>query len=546
MSKIILRVPEKTGRGAAVKPKIAQAWIAALPTADPIAIARQLHQTLYALNRQDIDAQDRFELCELYASPIAAVTEAFQPQFLRLALPFSPTKKRLAEFLIQLQAEMAYAYKHVIIDVLVRGARLKTGQLTIAIERAIGRLGDVLLRSYQFYAPPPPGVWRELHALYEFAERSHTENESIPPLRDDEAQTSIAHHYKRILLLGLSGPYQLPPNECRNIYGFLEVWADKATLSQDLEVTNPVGHFLIDLTADAPPRLMANIATRRAAASLRVLNATNLAATVHGFIARLQRGESPKLLELGTECIGGACLDMFRRMIKAWGFSARRQSHRVQRNDSIPVCIGLNAIHFFSSGQQAFSPHAEYADISHEDVLNIDLETLDRESPAPSNAPIQQVFRVDEWRMQDESANGLALSRNGSTHGHVRVGDLVGIEGDDGRWRAAAVRWLKTGEADELEMGLEILGLTVVPVVIRTDEANYSRRALLIPEMPLLRRSASLIVAAGSDVSGVIELMQDDETRAVKSREVIERTSAYVQVGIVDINRPNSERAAPA
>lgn len=545
MKNVILTLPEKTRRDVAVKPKIAQAWIAGLPLADTVATARQLHQTFYALNRQEIPAQDRFELCELYASPIAAITAAFQPQFTRLALPFSPAKKQLAEFLIHLQIEMAYGYKHVIADALAHGQRLKPDVLTMALERAVTQLGEVLLCSYQFYAPPPPGVWRELHALYDYAERTHTENEWVAPLRDDDARSTVLRRYKKVLLLGLSGPYQLPPNECRRVFGFLEAWADKAVLGKDLRITNPVGHFLVDLTVDAPPRAALSVKPNTAG-SLRVLNATMLAGTVHGFIARLQRGESPKALELGTDCIGSVCVDMFRRMIKAWGLSPRRQSHRIRRHDAVPVCVGLNAIHFFASGQEVFSASLSAADESAQiesdsDVLNIDLETLDHEAdPASAVAPqVQQVFRVDEWRMRDESANGFALARSGQGYAHVRIGDIVGIEADEGHWRAAAVRWLKSGDADDLEMGVELLGPSITAVRIKINGAPYHRRALQIPEMPALRRSASLVMSPGVELVGQTVEITDNEgnARETKIVEVIERTGAYLHVALLRSNR---------
>jgi hypothetical protein len=109
-------------------PKYAQAWLASLPLADSAETAREIYQALYTLNRQELDAARRFELMELYSSPVASVTAALESYFTRAALPLTPKKRQLAEFIRQLHMEMAYGYKGCLQD-------LETQRLRYALSR---------------------------------------------------------------------------------------------------------------------------------------------------------------------------------------------------------------------------------------------------------------------------------------------------------------------------------------------------------------------------------------------------------------------------
>src|SRR5712692_9977550 len=217
---------------------------------------------------------------------------------------------------------MAYGYKYIIHDYInSRHLGSKKELINLAVERAIRCLGEVLLRSYQVYMPCPVGAWKEIHALYAYAERIGRQR--TPLAADGDRESTVATQYLRVLLLGLCGPYQLPPNECRQVNAFLDIWADKATIDDRVDISGPVGHFLVDLSADSPPLAFPRDIKLQSAPHLRVLNAIGLAGTVHAFVNRLQRGEPVKTLELGSEYIGTASLDMLRRMIKFWGLKAR-------------------------------------------------------------------------------------------------------------------------------------------------------------------------------------------------------------------------------
>jgi len=397
----VLTVPGKKASDWMVetRPKEAEAWLASLPLADSAASAQQLYHALFSLNRMDVELRDRLALMELYRAPVAGVVTALQSHFTHLALPLSPRQRQLAEFLRNLYMEMAYGYKFVVRDLLAqRNPWSRRPAITTAAERAIHYLGEVLLRSYQVYVPYPAGVWREIHELYRLAEQNGAQHEPVPGTSANMSDTtSISRSYLRVVLLGLAGPYQLPQQECQHVNQYLKRWSDRATLSADLDIDSPVGHFLVDLSADLPAMLYPKDVKLKEAPYLRVLNAVELARVVHQQINQLQKGVAARKLDLGADCFDAACLDMLRRLIKFWGMAARRQfTRRARVNRYVSLCDGVNAIHFFASGAHPFVPPEDAetaaaaraargaaADEDKETVIDLDVAIADPEPAAP-------------------------------------------------------------------------------------------------------------------------------------------------------------------
>jgi hypothetical protein len=387
------------------------------------------------------------------------------------------------------------------------------------------------------YRPAPAGVWREIHGLYRYASDHGCHRQVIAP---DAA--SIETAYLQVLMLGLCGPYQLPVNECRRVNGFLAHWAGKAIIRNEPAVADASGHFLLDLDADHPAAPCPRDVPLCVAPALRMVNAVELARVAYDFIQRLQKGESPKRMDLGFECVGNACRDTLRRMLRSWGLAGRRQFTRRRVRQSLSLCIGLNAFHFFAAGQQPFAPPRRSVQYvtpakNSSELRVLDIEVADAGVAQPS-AP--EIYRIDSrWQVRDESAGGLSLTRHGSAGLPVRVGDLAGVQ-DPVRntWRPAVVRWLKSGDSQHVEAGIEMLAPSAHPLAARLLEPATStyQQALWVPPIEVLHQPATLLLSSSMNVQPGQGLELDDagERRRVRVLGVTERTSAFVQVVFAD------------
>jgi len=525
-------------------PDLAQGWLASLPLADVNNAAQQLYRALFTLNRMDVGVGDRLALMELIREPVTVITGRMQSQFSQFSLPLRPRLKQLADFVCQLQLEMAYGYKHVLESFRAEEQPWQSEVFRFALERSIRCLGEALLRSYQVYMPAPSGVWREIHGLYRYAEQHEFQASLIEPADPDSSSAQMA--YLQVLMLGLCGPYQLLQNECHQVDAFLDRWAGKVEILSDLEGVDPVGHFLLDYDADHPAMPFPIDVPLHNAPALRAVNAVELARVTHRFIKRLQKGEPPRQLNLGFECIGTACADTLRRMLRSWGMAGRRRFSRRRLRQPLSLCIGINAIHFFTSGQQPFTPPAAKPAATDIEAQAPEAGAIEAEAREPTDSGVSAAgvtelsYRIDSrWQIRNESARGLSLMRDGDVGMPMRIGDLLGIHhAVSNRWGIAAVRWIKSGDTRHVEAGIEMLAPSAHPVAVRsTDpEATDYLQALMLPPIDALRQPSTLLLHASPFRTGQgIEIIEDGlPPRRVRILKLVERTGSFAQVVVAD------------
>ncbi|MGE5241574.1 MAG: hypothetical protein ACM3NI_07995 [Bacteroidota bacterium] len=571
MTGLSLAVPAKRVSAwmAETDPKYARAWLESLPLADSLESAREIYQALYTLNRQELELDRRFELMELYGAPLATITAALEGYFTRSPLPLTPKKRQLAEFIRQLYMEMAYGYKGCLQD--LEKQKLRWGKKTMracSLQRAVHYLGEVLLHSYLVYMSHPQGVWQELHAIYRYAVEQELASEVVQPAAPASGKTTLENDYVRILLLGLSNPYQLPQNECRQVQNFLQQWGAKAVLRSNLEAPHSSGHFLIDLTVDSPPVPFPRDVEFQPGQDLRLLDATELLQSLKFFTQRLQSGDNARALSLGIDCLEMVCLEILQRMMRAWGQVTRRQYSRIKRSSPVFLCAGISALHFFASGQKPFSPPVterhddtpdekfvlpahidrDIAEEAKRDEAFIALDEPVKEKPSKKRpAPADQIltsgeaFRVDRWQIKDAAPRGLQLMRRSDARTYVRVGDVVGVQQMDemGRWSAGVVRWMKSPEADSLEMGIELLAAGVKPAAAASarNAARKFQPAMILPAIEALRRPASLLVPRGAFTPGHDVWLAEGDTsaRTVRLLQRLEYTGVFEVFVFADV-----------
>lgn len=521
-------------------PEDTRKWLAELPLADGAQTAKLLYQALFTLNRMPLDVADRLTIMEFYREPVTVATAALQTHFTHVALPLRPRQKQLADFLLQLHMEMAYGYKHVVESGQHQRKPWEDEDFCLALERSVRYLGEVLLRAYQVYMPIPTGVWQEIHSLYRYAEQHACEQQA---LADDDV--TIASSYLQVLMLGLCGPYQLPQNECHQVNAFLARWTRKVGISPRIESIDPVGHFLLDLDADHPAVPFPHDVPLRDAAGLRAVNALELARTAYDFINRLRKGEPPRALDLGFDCVGGSCIDTLKRMLRFWGMAGRRHFSRHRLRRPLSLCVGVNAIHFFIDGQRPFTPPDKSVVIPEREAVAPDGAMLEAEARTESVESLasSEIFRVDSrWLVHNESAGGLSLARTGDIGLHLRVGDALGIHNPDtNQWRIGVVRWVKSPDTQRVEVGVEMLAPSAQALAVRapgSGQASYSQ-ALLLPPIEALHQPATLVVPSGTFRAGQeLEIAEAElPVRRVCILNIVERTTSFSQIVFADVAR---------
>jgi hypothetical protein len=552
---LVVSVPSKRVSAWSVEtnPKYARAWLASLSPVDNASSARELYQSLYTLNRMDLEIGQRLELMGLYRGPTEEASSSLQAAFNRISFPMSGKLRQLAEFICQLYVEMAYGYKLCVQD-LPQGwlPWRRRYLLAAATERALYYLGEILLRSYQLYLPYPVGIWRDVYTLYGYAERHgrHEEQVDVEEKGVGIVNVSVSQRYRRLLILGVANPYQMPFGECATAYRFLRYWTEQVRIDGLLSRSDSIGCFLIDPTADAPPTPLGRATSSTAKAELRVLDTNELIRTLHVFLRRLDRGETAGELQLGVECLDSACHDMLQRLHRAYAQTASRRHSRIKRHETVLVCAGIGAVHFFASGQKPLVPLtlaiANDAPFSMRDIsvvadaegdeayVALDEPGDDRTAP---RATTHDSFRIDRWQVRDVSPEGLLLTQDGEPSVKLRVGDALGIQRTNavGHWNVGIVRWFKAHGENGIEAGVELISPDAAPASLRAvaeNETSVPVPVLSLPAVEAAHRPASLLAPRGVLQVGKDFFLAeaDRSTRRVRILDAIERTGAVEQV----------------
>ncbi|MFV1996909.1 MAG: hypothetical protein ACC641_02750 [Acidiferrobacterales bacterium] len=558
MPDLVLKIPRKktTAWVTETTPKASRFWLNSLPLSDGHQTARELYRSLHALNRLKLDPGSRSAILEMYRTPVNTVTAVLQQTPGQQLLPRAVNLRRMTEIIRELNREMALGYKIVLLDQQASWKqRLLRKSPAMAVERAMRYLGEVLVFCYHSYLPFPSQLWSELNELYRYSDQKEILNTPVEiDVERDIGATTIKERYKQICLLGLCNPYQLPQGDARKIHIFLYRWANTATVKPVSGTSPAVACFQIDLLHDGPPVLYNQPIDSASQRRIRILDVTVLVAKVKSFVERLENGEPASHLDLGTECLDVACLELLRRMLRGWGAVTSRQHSRSSGKGFLSLCVGINATHFFADGQRPFSrppgsPPSMIKNTSEdalEEPLDIDVNAINENisSGTASGAIAVEDYHVTRWEIVDQSASGLLLRCTELPGMRLRVGDFLGAQfGDnlEGDWWPATVRRMQGDENGNIEIGIELLASQLMPVAVCAADGQVPCHAALT--LPVLatsdkKRPRSLVIPRGvfrEQADLLLFARADEEPVRIRPLKLVERSSSFEQLYFAEV-----------
>lgn len=552
------------------RPRKVEQWLAALPLANVGETTRRVYHGLTEINGLHMDAQERYKVMEMFRPVVHDVSVALKKHFVGQPFPLPEKNRRVAELSREVLAQMATGYKIIVADLLSGVTRFDVKTAATAIHRAMSCLGQMLLKSYQIYGPPPAGVWREIHQLYLYAELKDLHQK--PQIRDAEyahiEAGSIRDLYKQILLLAVACPYRLRQGEAERIYAALERWAPLCMLHR-LEGSRAHDLFVVVTDSDDAPSYLA-LNKHQGSPYCRSLDTSGLAHTIREEMAHTRETTTAQeLLQQGI-----LTQDILRRLMLAWGVMPKRSFSRTTKFSTVRVTMGLSAIHHFLGGEAAFSPdaggdtpgrgptraetgifasRAQFTstpltkEIGHTpdvwDMIYPNLNAVTAVPARPAGAQkttglpaAQYSFQI--WKMVNVSAAGVCLLWDSEDASKARVGELVGVmetDGDASHWSVGVIRWMKYVRGHGLELGVQMLAPNAVPVTLRTclPKGQYSEylRAVMLPEIPAVEQPATLLMPAiASRVDDTVLINLHGKEMRARLTKVLENTGSFAQI----------------
>lgn len=497
-------------------PKKARSWIESLPLTKTFDAAKLVAQTIEALNHAKMPGEERAALVDIYRPVVAVLLDELEAIYAYSVLPLPARQREAFDLARDLLTQCATTYK---IFSLEKPAKLSMfnsrKNLPGAMYWAMFFLQSQLLQSYKTYHPAPVGVWQELHSLYLHADEQGT----LAEIGDAETKLTMMDLYADALMISLADPYRLMSKEVDKVLHTLAQNRGLVEIRSSNEGVNVQRFFLVALDGDQAPKVLIQGAPPPAGQVFRLIDPTRLVEKLQQR-TRAQTGSSGNAASKSRATHDLA--DLQQRLIRLWGDPPKRQFRRNPADSAIALCSGIKAIAYFTELATNEDPEVDAKAIRDGDTIPLLKIPQD---------PMSQMVGVEEWRVLNQSANGLRLYRESGGSVGVTVGEVVGVRFIGGRnWNVGVVRWLTLLEGDALEFGIELLSPAAASITI---EPTIGSGARPMPALVLQNTNPEwdndTVLSLTDTFSDLreFELIEHEEVTVVRATTLLERTSRF-------------------
>jgi cyclic-di-GMP-binding protein len=516
-------------------PASCKAWLENVPLANVAAAQQQILSQVSELNRFPTSAANRFAMLEALREAVNFVQIEQAKRFTNRALPMAQSESAVFDATDALWEEMRIGYVRCVQSALDGDAALGA-QAAIVCQRALAYCGLKMFHHYRAYRQVAGRDWRSLHQLYAAAERLKVAEEPVKDfLNRDVHDTSPRIAYARALLMGMSNPNELGQRQLTFVAFLLERWAAKLEISvKRVDEGDGVPALVVDLEGERVPERVETAADALGAGQ-RFLDTRKLAKSLRNRVGLLRKGESPAKLALGEDCIQPSCEQMLVFLYRQW--CQGKPSRAVERRKvGKPAQAGneMEAIHFFISGR-VFRQPGQQKELTQKQ--RAEIATFGRISTRDdTDSGDTQGFRLEDWRIEDDSAQGLRMIRAAASPGKRYMhGQLVCVlPADSKSLLLGHVRWLMTAENGDLHAGVKLLPGVPSAIAVRSVGLNVQNEsfvpALSLTAVQAVEVPASLLLPPGwFKPKRVLEAYMDSAAR-LRLAEVLERGLDFERV----------------
>ena len=490
-------------------------------------------------------------------------------------------------------------------------SRLDNKTLVPSVHRAMYYSSQVLLRCYQIYIPPPNNVWREIHRLYLYAQQASLHDVVVKnEIGEHSFDSTITSLYKQLVLLSLAGPYRMRQSEIETINTMLVDWERFAHIKEITDPEQQTGMCSLSLNGDDPPGYL-TLCNDLNISYCRVLDTTPLIEVlgqhvvagipVHapgalgranklsvdllrrlvltwGGMAKRNFSRAPKndkiLVTLGLSAMHYFIHDPLQQMPQNGVDDADRTATPSAPASKIPlldlglVPLGDGAVgkHVYVKSRFVSKPISTQNDAwSTLPKVHSSHHGHDPATGTGSDGPTPYNIKYDAVRAQydfhvcttvNESAGGFCLvwlPMEGTDHAGLSalVGELIGMQEMDepnkSRWSVGVVRWMKSRDGKQLELGIQKLAPYAIAAAVRqerTGKKQEFQRALVLPEIKDINQPVTLVAPNLYDAGDTLGLGIDSDKKSIQITKVLETTGAFSHFQFKDSKK--SERARDA
>lgn len=463
-------------------------WLSSLTGSSARQMQPLLLRQLNLLNRYQLPASERYQVLELLHSQVHAGRYECAVRFTFRPMPLAPPEQAAFDTEVALWQALYIGYLHCLqefIDTASSATAMVRQQVATAACRAMACLQYTYSDNSLAAMLPPSNFWLQLHRLYRVLEKMRLATVVVEDPQRPQFITSVTTLYVETLLLAAAYPLELHPLKLVQVMHWARQWSARITLlpapPQDLR-TPPLD---IDLTADQPGIFKAQ---PQAGAQRRWLDMAGLRISLKQMLAALDKGEEPDSLRQRTDLSLDSCTQLLRQVYQDWCRGGRRTSIK-RGGGRCQLVIGIEAIHYYCSGEVFREPDAQAHDIPN---LTLDEQALTTQ------------YLIESWQELGGNINELLVRRPLQQEGRrLMRSQLVALRSsDDEHLRLGKVQWIAIDSPREYVLtGMAILPGMPQAVTLHTPgiggvKAQYAR-GFVLPNITELQLPASLLVPPG-------------------------------------------------
>ncbi|WP_252177619.1 hypothetical protein [Endozoicomonas sp. 4G] len=517
-------------------------WLSELPKTNRPLSFKSIGQALEELARLKVQPSLQWSLVEQFRPVVYFLIHQSQNQALKNIVTFNDAQQEEYNNCLKLLLRLLKVYK-----VVVRSSQSQqdpSSPLAAALHRSLAESASILLFTCEYYRPVPERVWLEMHTLYFTARGQNLKTFSLEdPITTKARKLSLSDLYKRALLLSRSRSNQLRPQEIRQIFKALCLWAPHSKLEP---VENSRSHFVVNLDSDEG-LLYSSLLEGEKNDHLLALDSRLLSAHLKKLSASVSE-EKP----------GALTKRVIDHLTTAWSLPEQRKHQRQSSSDSCEICFGFSAVHYFLHDQQTFdemvsghiaqnkSGKSTFSSNDSSDAWSEahDAHTDEDTKMSTSTSPVHFTQQPDDQgslyptykcSIINTCAGGYCLSTRSDLEHQLHTGELLAIrEPGQKNWLLAAVRWVQVNDQKDLLIGLELLSASTKPCALtplkKNVDATHYQRAFLLPVMPPVNDTSTLITPRVSFKSGLkFTLLQGGKIRKGQLLECVSSSPGYRQ-----------------
>jgi hypothetical protein len=512
-----------------------KAWLEDVPLANVAAAQQDLLLQLEEFNRFPTGAGNRLAVLEALREAVSFVQIEQAKRFTNRALPMIEAESETFEETIGLWEQMRLGYLRCL-DAALGGDVAMRAQGAAICQRLLAYCGLKMFHHYRAYRQVPARDWAALNEGYAHATQLNLGEEPVKDfLNRDVQDTSPRIAYARAVLMGMCSPNELAPRQLTFVAYLLERWAGKLEIADaPVEEGEGVPPLVADLASERCPERLAEGDPEPA--KPLYLDARKLAKSLRNRVGLLRKGESPAKLALGEDCVQPSCEQLLVFLYRQWcqAKSARTQD-RKPSDATAQASTDMNAIHRYISGsgfRQPVQQQTELTQKQREEIATFGRVST-RERDENGNP---QGFAIENWHVEEESAQGLRLLRPAASPGQrLAHGQLMAVRPADAKsFILGQVRWLMGAENGDLCAGVKLLPGMPAAIAARPTGLNAHNvkfvPALSLGAVPALNSPPSLVLPSGwFKPKRVIEVFTDAAAR-VRLVEVLDRGTDFERV----------------